>query len=323
MSWNAKELESVNCDFCGKSETRPVITRPDGLQAVECRSCGLCFLSPRPQSHLITRLYEAEYFSKPNQDATQGKIGYPDYLSKEYRQAMRKTNRIRLGVALPYVTLREAQCLEIGCATGEFCHLLRRQGAHPLGIDLSGHAIQHAQKRYPTLEFQPGDISSLPPTRRFDAIFAFEVIEHVVSPTQFLAQAVGHLKPGGVLVVTTPNYDCGRRIGLEQWSGFQISFEHLYFFSPASLAAYGQKAQLQTLVWLTDSGDGRVVPPAVPKPGLRGAIVRGLRRAHLLQPALSLRARLKGAPEEGYREQGTGHNLYMIFQKGVPRNAEG
>ncbi len=315
MSWNPNELEAVSCDFCGQCETRPVITRPDGLQAVECTQCGLCYLNPRPQAHLITRLYEAQYFSKSEQHSHTSTIGYPDYFSNDYREGMVYINRLRLRAALPYLRLRNAQCLEIGCATGEFCHLLRRRGARPLGVDLSAHVIQHAKNRYRTLQFQAGDLLSLPREKLFDAIFAFEVIEHVASPTEFFAQAAGHLKPGGVLALTTPNYDCGRRIGLSRWSGFLMSFEHLHFFSPSSLAAYGQKAHLRPLVWLTDRGDGLVAPPPVPKAGLRGAVIRGLHRAHLLRPALNLRTFLKGAPGEGFRENGTGHNLYMIFQK--------
>jgi SAM-dependent methyltransferase len=315
MSWNPEELEAVTCDFCGEAGTRPVIKRPDGLQAVECVSCGLCYLSPRPKTHLITRLYEAEYFSKSNPDSPTGKIGYPDYLSKEYRRAMLKTNRIRLQVVLPFLPLRGAHCLEVGCATGEFCYLLQRHGAHPLGIDLSTHAIEQAQRRYPALAFQSGDLLSLPPERRFDAIFAFEVIEHVTSPTQFFAKAARQLKPGGLLVLTTPNIDCARQIGWERWAGFLISFEHLFFFAPKSLAAFGQAAGLEPLPWLTDWSDGLVVPPATPKPGLRGALIRALQQTHLLTPALKLRAILQGAPPAGYRPEGTGHNLYMIFRK--------
>lgn len=41
--------------------------------------------------------------------------------------------------------------------------------------------------------------------RTFDTIVAGEVIEHLENPGQFIRNAARHLKPGGVLIISTPN----------------------------------------------------------------------------------------------------------------------
>jgi SAM-dependent methyltransferase len=316
MAWKPDELEAVSCNFCDRHRSRLVLTRADGLNVVECQDCGLCFVNPRPHAHLIAKFYQADYFRKPNPDATADPVGYPDYLSEDNRRFMLKTTQNRLQVVLPYLDLRGARCLEVGCATGEFCHRLHKKGANPLGIDLSAHAIQHAQQRYPGLAFAVDDLLALPENQSFDAIFAFEVIEHVASPKQFFTAAARHLKPGGLLVLTTPNYDCGKLIGVEKWSGFLVSFEHLYFFSPASLSGYGRAARLVMRAWFTDRGSGLVVPPNPPPPKstMRRALRQFLQRTHLMQPAVSIRSFLLGS-QDGFIRQGTGHNLFMVFQQ--------
>ena len=51
----------------------------------------------------------------------------------------------------------------------------------------------------------PGDAENFDLGRRYDVIFAGEVIEHLSNPGQFLQCACKHLHPGGILLITTPN----------------------------------------------------------------------------------------------------------------------
>jgi SAM-dependent methyltransferase len=223
-----------------------------------------------------------------------------------------KAAESRLLLASPYVDVRGQSCLEIGCATGEFCELIADKAANVVGIDLAGEAIATAIRRYPCINFRQGDLSVLGEHEQFDAIFAFEVIEHIESPAAFLQELAVHLKPGGRLVMTTPNYNCGKRVGVDRWSGFQSSLEHLYFFNSKSLGRYAEKVGLVPIVSLTGCGDG--IQPAL-KADSKAPLRNALRRLGVLN--LIRRYRPVGLPaeSEAYSAQDDLHNLFMVLGK--------
>ena len=77
--------------------------------------------------------------------------------------------------------------------TGEASCLAWRKGAKVTGCDLSAEAIQAAKNRYPQIEFCSSPVDRLPfDGPRFDIIIAFELIEHLVEPSDFVIQ-VGRL----------------------------------------------------------------------------------------------------------------------------------
>jgi 2-polyprenyl-3-methyl-5-hydroxy-6-metoxy-1,4-benzoquinol methylase len=309
----ARELESVACDLCGGIRSRPVVIRPDGLGAVECLECGLCYLNARPNPDLIQSMYTGEYFSK-NLQSSEGSThyGYNDYLGEANQKLLMKAAEFRLRLASPYVDVLRRDCLEIGCATGEFCQLIADKAANVVGVDLAPEAITSAIRRYPQINFRQGDLSALGEHEQFDAIFAFEVIEHIESPTAFLHELAIHLNPGGRLVITTPNYNCGKRVGVHRWSGFQSSLEHLYFFNSQSLRRYAEKVGLLPIVSLTGCGDG-IQSPA--KTDSKAPLRNALRRLGVLNVVRRYRPAGLSTEKETYSEQDDLHNLFMVLGK--------
>jgi 2-polyprenyl-3-methyl-5-hydroxy-6-metoxy-1,4-benzoquinol methylase len=212
------------------------------------------------------------------------------------------------------------RCLEVGCATGEFCYLLSQLRCSAVGIDLSEQAIRVAQARYPGLDFRCGVLADLAPSARFDAIFGYEVIEHVLSPRQFLRTAANHLEQGGTLVLTTPNMDCGRTVGVERWMGFLLSFEHLYFFSPSTLHEYARQEGFELVAWLTGGGEG-LLPQAPKRHSFRDLVKYGLDRLKLFGIAHEVWDLLKPSrpyqvePKNDYIIGGQAHNLFVLLRK--------
>ena len=314
MQWNQYELESVCCDLCNSAENRSVIVRPDGLRVVECLHCGLCYLNPRPNVECISRLYSSEYFQKPVEGL---RIGYTDYLEDDARASHRLEAQNRFATIKKYGVLQRDQCLEVGCATGEFSSLLHREGLDVTAIDISQEVIEHAKARFSGPRFMCGDLGRAVADSTFDLICAFEVIEHVVSPRKFVTDAARSLKPGGFLVLTTPNYDCAKRVGPESWLGFQTSFEHLYFFSPGAFDAYSSITGIEVVDWLTDRSDGVSRTSSVGggescrlHPGKRV-----LNSFGLLQPARRFKNYIACQRGTNYLRHGQGHNLLIILQK--------
>jgi SAM-dependent methyltransferase len=98
------------------------------------------------------------------------------------------------------------EVLDAGCGEGYGSSILAARAEKVLGIDLERDVIDHAAERYPNVRFQAGDLATLAfPDGSFDAVVSFQVIEHLQSPRGFATECARILRPGGVLVLSTPN----------------------------------------------------------------------------------------------------------------------
>lgn len=99
--------------------------------------------------------------------------------------------------------------LDVGCGSGIFLNFLRASipAAELFGFDLNNELLcQLADRGFGVLptnseNFQDAMVGQAP----FDAISMLQVLEHAGDPVQFLQNFVRLLRPGGLLIVTTPN----------------------------------------------------------------------------------------------------------------------
>ena len=101
--------------------------------------------------------------------------------------------------------LEQPRFLDLGCGTGWLTGVLSAFGP-ATGVELSDHAMRFARTRFPHAEFIAADVMNWqwdgPP---FDIVVSQEVIEHIPDQAGYLEVAASVLKPGGFLVLTTPN----------------------------------------------------------------------------------------------------------------------
>ena len=78
------------------------------------------------------------------------------------------------------------------------------------------------------------DVIETPPCRDFDVIASFHVIEHVDSPKRFVSAIADRIKPGGLLVLETPNINSlPFRFMKARWR--QFIPEHYFFFDQTTM----------------------------------------------------------------------------------------
>ena len=96
--------------------------------------------------------------------------------------------------------------LEAGFGEGYGADLLAGVARRVIGVDYDDSAVAHVRARYPRVEVLQGNLASLPlPDASVDVVVNFQVIEHLWDQSQFVAECRRVLRPGGLLLMSTPN----------------------------------------------------------------------------------------------------------------------
>ena len=96
--------------------------------------------------------------------------------------------------------------LEAGFGEGYGADLLAGLARRVIGVDYDESAVAHVRARYPRVEARQGNLAELPlPDASVDVVVNFQVIEHLWDQSQFVAECRRVLRPGGLLLMSTPN----------------------------------------------------------------------------------------------------------------------
>lgn len=102
--------------------------------------------------------------------------------------------------------LTDLRLLDAGCGEGYGADLCAGFGAHVTAVDYDEAAIAHVGRMYPRVEAVRANLAALPaPDAAFHAVMSLQVIEHLWNLGEFLNECRRVLRPGGTLVVSTPN----------------------------------------------------------------------------------------------------------------------
>jgi 2-polyprenyl-3-methyl-5-hydroxy-6-metoxy-1,4-benzoquinol methylase len=124
--------------------------------------------------------------------------------------------------------------LDVGCGNGERLELLKGLGWKVRGVDFDRRAVEAAKLK--GLDADCGDLPAVGyQANSFDAVISSHVLEHVPNPRQMVAECARVLKPGGRIVLVTPNADSfGLRYYGRCWRGLEPP-RHLHIFSRSAL----------------------------------------------------------------------------------------
>ncbi|MBE9188115.1 class I SAM-dependent methyltransferase [Microcoleus sp. LEGE 07076] len=134
--------------------------------------------------------------------------------------------------------------LDLGCGNGSLSHVIAEQGYEVVGIDNSAPGIAISRQSFPECQFIQADIYELPDTdllQSFDVVLAVEVIEHLLYPKELAKNAKRCLKPGGVLILSTPYHGYLKNLTLAVSGKLDKHFTvlwdngHIKFFSVQTL----------------------------------------------------------------------------------------
>jgi SAM-dependent methyltransferase len=128
---------------------------------------------------------------------------------------------------------RDAVVLEAGCGEGYGADLLAREARTVLGLDYDIPTTRHVARGYPAVRAVRGNLAALPVrSSTVDVVATLQVIEHLWDQEGFLAECHRVLRPGGRLLVTTPN-----RITFSPGRDAPLNPFHTRELAPAELRA--------------------------------------------------------------------------------------
>ncbi|MES1200003.1 MAG: methyltransferase domain-containing protein [Pseudomonadota bacterium] len=122
--------------------------------------------------------------------------------ARAYQERVEKTLDLVGGLVPP-----NSRIIDIAAAQGNFSLRLAELGYQVTWNDLRDDLAGYVQLKYETgvMRYRPGNVFALPIDECYDAVLITEIIEHVAHPDEFLAQVARLLRPGGVVIMTTPS----------------------------------------------------------------------------------------------------------------------
>lgn len=105
-----------------------------------------------------------------------------------------------------------ARVLEVGCGLGDVLRRLQDDYS-TCGIDVSAYAVEQARQVAPRSEVQELRVEQIEMfgTESFDGVLAVHVFEHLLEPERAARSVFDILRPGGTLIMATPNLDAPMR----------------------------------------------------------------------------------------------------------------
>lgn len=244
----------VACRCCGGELDRRVALRGhDRLMGTAgeftvrvCTICGTGITFPLVDEQALGAFYDSEY--NPHVE------WQPAGILAKVSQFVQRFIRWRARRSLPVSALagRSGTALDVGCGRGDLGALLIDQGWDVTGVEPSEAACAIARKQ--GVDALAGTLDQVDlDARRFDAITFQHSLEHVIDPRAELKRVVDLLQPGGMLLVSVPNFGARqRRIFRGRWFHLDLP-RHRFHYTADGLRALAEDLGLDVLQISTSS----------------------------------------------------------------------
>lgn len=249
--------EVPKCIHCGSSGTirltqvyDPDGNIPDPWSYRQCsnRACNLIWLDPAPLESELWKAYTT-YHTHAAQRISGVAKALLSLFNRLVRWALlplwmvngmqRETQQMR------FMMLGEAasgKLLDVGCGGGRFLHRMQRLGWEVEGIDFDEQATRRVSKKY-GIKTYTGDLAAAQiPDASFSVVTLSHTIEHLVDPEATLRECLRILRPGGRVVLVTPNPESNAaNLFGSFWRGWEPP-RHLHLFPLDTLAHFLARA---------------------------------------------------------------------------------
>jgi 2-polyprenyl-3-methyl-5-hydroxy-6-metoxy-1,4-benzoquinol methylase len=250
---------SISCPVCAGASQYDIsgrdlmFDRHRRYDYYRCEACDAVFQYPMPNMETIATFYPTDYDIYDEQERERK-------ISRLRQALLHKTKgyahlpvawptRMLAAVCSPFMTpgtpafIPGGCMLDVGCGNGRYLSTMRSLGWQVQGVEFSAEGVRVC--RMGNLPVHHGDLASAQfLAATFDLITVRHVIEHIPEPCLFMAELARVLKPGGHLLIETPNCEALGRAWLSvNWFANEVP-RHLFLHSPTSLDRLALQAGL-------------------------------------------------------------------------------
>jgi SAM-dependent methyltransferase len=240
--------EGLACPCCGAAlDPTPEISGPDRLhgsvgsfEVAVCGGCGAGVTLPRLESEALAALYPDEYGPY---DTVQGG------LAAAISRLIQRWQGRRALATRPLRALAEREpgrVVDVGCGRGDLGAYLAERGWRVTGIEPSAPACSAARAR--GVDARQGTIETVElEDGAYDAAVFRHSLEHVTDPVAALRRARAALRPGGLVLISVPNFDSWQRRHFgSRWYHLDLPRHRVHFTEPAVRRAL-ERAELEPI----------------------------------------------------------------------------
>jgi len=233
----------VNCPLCGQDRTNVLTDRlrnGEKLRVFHCPECDLGFLEERKDEAELKRYYRNEY-RKAYKPDVRGQADAERLFDSAVGFQQDRVARIERYLR------RDAAVLDVGCSSGAFLFHIKDKVKEAVGVEIDPEAAKFASERCGCPVYTDYLAETPLAKRSFDAVCAFQVMEHVGNPLEFLLQLKDYAKEDGLLYVEVPNLRdvLVSAFDLPNYRTFYFRSAHLFYFSERSLRILLDQAGLE------------------------------------------------------------------------------
>jgi 2-polyprenyl-3-methyl-5-hydroxy-6-metoxy-1,4-benzoquinol methylase len=194
---------------------------------VRCNSCHFVFCKRKPTLGELKAHYELYLRNELLSEITSKR--YEELLDKF--EVYRKTNNI----------------IDVGCGDGLFLEAAKKRKWNVFGTEFTEEALKICEKKGIKMTSSPLD-STAYQADFFDVVTSFEVIEHINTPLSEIESFKTILRKGGLLYITTPNFNSiSRDIKKGKWSVIEYP-EHLSYYTKETLTLLVKQFGFKSIV---------------------------------------------------------------------------
>lgn len=289
---------SDKCPLCRSVSNLFAEHSAEGFKLRRCSSCGLAYHTEFSNEQEL-RDYYMHYYREDN-------LAFSPITEARFQSLIstfdlyRATNRI----------------LDVGCGSGHFLKVAIEMGWSAYGTEIASGALDQLA----TLGINAfcGRLEAANYTDGFfDVVYCSEVIEHLIDPGSLVREIARIVRPGGLLYLTTPNFNSvSRRLLASKWRVF--SKEHICYFTPGCLAGALHEVGFRNVGIITRNIDPNEIRKAFSRKPVEAGAGFQARKTEELRKQIETSPSLKFAKDVAnfvFRATGTGDTIVVRAEK--------